>query len=165
MVDVFKRPWVAVGIAVLFVALYFSIIGALAPDAITTFFHVGPGNKPENTTTFIGMNIDTWSKTIGVYCIALLSSLVWSYYQTYGWQLASYTNRAIKEVAYSKASALAFMTFNPFLGQLMATVMFFTSLTVQFQFIFFEALGSLIGSYSYALKRISEIEFNVPDTL
>jgi hypothetical protein len=45
----------------------------------------------------------------------------------------------------------------------MSVVMFFTSLTVQFQYIFFEALGQLIGSYSYALKRISEIKFDVPE--
>jgi len=45
----------------------------------------------------------------------------------------------------------------------MAVVMFFTSLTTQFQFIFFEVIGSFFGPLSFSLKRISEKKFDVPD--
>ncbi len=162
MEDFLYQPWVAVGVAVLFVTLYFAIIGSLAPDAIQNFFHIGPATKDENRTTFIGMNIDTWGKTVGVYVIAFFSSWVWSLYSTYGMALGSYSNRAIREVSYSKQSALIFLIINPLLCQLMGVVMFFTSLTTQFQFIFFEVLGGFLGNFRFNLKRISEIKFDVP---
>ena len=122
----------------------------------TGFLHFGPG-----TGKFLGINIDSWPKVLALYGIGFFASLFTSYYQ---WIMAnnihSYVyNQAIKEVPYSRFWIYVITLMEPFFYQILGIIQFFTTLTMQFQFILPQFLGSLVADMPFTLKRLGEKTF------
>jgi hypothetical protein len=84
-----------------------------------------------------------------------------SYYQ---WVMAnnihSYVyNRAISEVPYSRFWIYLINIMEPFFYQILSVVQFFTTLTMQLQFILPQFLGSLVADLPFTLKRLGEKKY------
>lgn len=68
-------PKIALVIFTLFLVGYITYIveeGGFAKS----FLHFGPGTDKENTTTFIGITLDSWTKVGTLYAISFLSALL-----------------------------------------------------------------------------------------
>jgi hypothetical protein len=125
------------------------------------FFQFGPGKTPETTAEFIGIKIDTWSKVIIMYVIGFLTSIIIQYYHTImNDNLRSYIwNKAIKHIPYTKSWTYIVVILEPILLQLLQIIQLFTTLTMQFQFIIPEFLGSFIAELPFTLRILGTKSF------
>ena len=152
IVDFFMSPKVVLVLFTLFLVGYIIFLdeeGAFKNG----FLQFGPG-----TGSFLGIKIDSWSKVISLYLVGFFASLMTSYYQ---WIMAnnihSYVyNRAIKKVPYSRFWIYLVNILEPFFYQILQIVQFFTTLTMQLQFILPQFLGSLLADMPFTLKRLGE---------
>ncbi len=122
----------------------------------TTFLQFGPGEG-----TLLGIKLDSWPKVITLYAVGFFTSVMTSYYQ---WIMAnnihSYVyNRAVSEVPYSRFWIYLINILEPFFYQILAVVQFFTTLTMQFQFILPQFLGSLVADMPFTLQRLGEKKY------
>jgi hypothetical protein len=125
------------------------------------FLHFGPGTTDENTTQFLGIVLDTWPKVGLMYLAGFISSLMSTYY-SYAMinNLHSYIwNRAIKKVPFSKRWTYVVVFAEPFFMQVLTIITFFTSLTLQFQFIIPQFIGSVIIEIPFTIQRLREKQF------
>jgi len=151
-VSFFMEPKVVLVLFTLFLVGYIIFLdeeGAFSNG----FLHFGPG-----AGTFLGIKIDSWSKVIALYAVGFFASLMTSYYQ---WIMANNIhsfvyNRAIKEVPYSRFWIYVITIMEPFFYQILQIIQFFTTLTMQFQFILPQFLGSLLADMPFTLKRLGE---------
>ena len=154
-VSFFMEPKVVLIMFTLFLVGYMIFLdeeGAFS----TGFLHFGPG-----TGKFLGINIDSWPKVLALYGIGFFASLFTSYYQ---WIMAnnihSYVyNQAIKEVPYSRFWIYVITLMEPFFYQILGIIQLFTTMTMQFQFILPQFLGSLVADMPFTLKRLGEKTF------
>ena len=125
------------------------------------FLHFGPGTNSDNTATFLGIVLDTWPKVIMMYVAGFLSSLMSTYYSmAMNNNLHSYIwNRAIKKVPFSRRWTYIIVLAEPFFFQVLNIISFFTSLTLQLQFILPQFIGSFIADTPYSIQRMSEKAF------
>ena len=65
-------------------------------------------------------------------------------------------NRAIKHVPYSKTWIYLINIMEPFFYQVLSIIQFFTSLTMQLQFMLPQFLGSLVADMPFTLMRLGE---------
>ncbi len=63
-------------------------------------------------------------------------------------------------IPYSKTWTYAIVLMEPFFYQILSVVQFFTSLTMQFQFILPQFVGSLIADLPFTLQRLGEKRFD-----
>jgi hypothetical protein len=125
------------------------------------FLHFGPGTTDQNTTQFLGIVLDTWPKVGLMYLAGFISSLMSTYY-SYAMtnNLHSYIwNRAIKKVPFSKRWTYVVIFTEPFFMQVLEIITFFTSLTMQFQFIIPQFIGAFIIEIPFTLQRLQEKQF------
>ena len=101
------------------------------------FMHFGPGTNPTNTTTFMGINVDNWNKTISVYAISFFTTILYTYYQSsVVLYLHSYIlNPSVKTVEYKKFHLTIFLIFEIFVLFVLNIVTIFTVMTTQLQFL------------------------------
>ena len=128
------------------------------------FLHFGPGTTDENTTQFLGIVLDTWPKVGLMYLAGFMASLMSSYYN-YAMinNLHSYIwNRAIPEVPFSKRWTYIVILVEPFIFQILQIILFFTSLTLQLQFIIPQFIGNLIIEIPFSLQRLRSKKFSEP---
>ena len=125
------------------------------------FLHFGP--SPD--TQFFNIKLKTWPQVISVYIIAFLSALSLSYYQN----IASYyVNKVLLNPAYrepikhSKYWSNILGIADPLVNAIMAAINFFVTLTMEFQFIFFQLLGTIVVSIPSNLSEISKKKFTLP---
>jgi hypothetical protein len=117
---------------------------------------------PSSDSKFLNIQLDSWSKVISVYFIALFSSLSLSYYQNV---VSSYVSGVLLHPAYkdsiaqSKIVSQILVTADPIVTAVMAAINFFITLTMEFQFIFFQLLGTLAVSIPVNLYTISKKKF------
>ena len=148
-----SNPKTILGISLLFFTVYIIFIweeGGFSQQ----FLHFGPGTSDENTTQFLGIVLDTWPKVGLMYLAGFISSLMSTYYM-YAMQnnLHSYIwNRAITEVPFSKRWTYVVIISEPFFYQILGIISFFTSLTLQVQFIIPQFIGSLIVEIPLRIK-------------
>ena len=98
-----ESPKTILGISGLYLTLYIVFIGKEG-GFTSQFLHFGPGTDDSNTTTFIGIRLDTWQRVVLMYCVSFLSSVMNTYYlyamtnnlHSYIW------NRAVPKVPFSK---------------------------------------------------------------
>ena len=160
LADFLSNPKTILGISLLFFTVYITFIweeGGFSQQ----FLHFGPGTSDENTTQFLGIVLDTWPKVGLMYLAGFISSLMSTYYM-YAMQnnLHSYIwNRAITDVPFSKRWTYIVIVSEPFFYQILGIISFFTSLTLQVQFIIPQFIGSLIIEIPFSLQRLREKKF------
>lgn len=117
---------------------------------------------PSPDTRFFNIQLKSWSQVISVYIIAFLSAISLSYYQNIA---GSYVNNILLNPAYkdpikhSKFRSNILGTADPLINAIMSAINFFVTLTMEFQFIFFQLLGTVIISIPSNLYSISKKTF------
>jgi hypothetical protein len=161
MIEFFMSPKVALIIFTLFLVAYIVFIDEEGGFQ-GKFLHFGPGTNAENTTSFMNIKMDTWQKVILLYIVSFFASLLTTYYQSVmSNNIHSYIwNRALKTMPYSKTWTYAIVLMEPFFYQILSVVQFFTSLTLQLQFIIPQFIGSLIADIPFTLHRLGEKRFD-----
>ena len=143
--DFLSSPKAILAISTVFLSGYIAFIG-FEGGFTSQFLHFGPGTNDTNTTTFIGIVLDSWEKVIFMYFVSFLSSLMNTYY-SYAMtnNLHSYIwNRAVPKVPFSKKWTYVVVLAEPFILQVLMVTEFFTNLTMQLQFIIPQFIGSVI---------------------
>jgi len=161
IVEFFMSPKVALIIFTLFLVAYIVFIDEEGGFK-GKFLHFGPGTNASNTTSFMNIRLDSWQKVGLLYVVSFFASLLTSYYQSVmANNIHSYIwNRALKSMPYSKTWTYAVVLMEPFFYQILSIVQFFTSLTMQLQFIVPQFLGSLLAEVPFTLKRLGEKRFD-----
>ena len=159
--DWLNSPKTIIFISTVFLTGYIAFI-QVEGGFSSQFLHFGPGTNEDNTTSFIGIVLDTWSKTILMYFVSFLSSLMNTYYlyamtnnlHSYIW------NRAITNVPFSKKWTYVVILSEPLLMQILQITSFFTTLTLQLQFILPQFVGSAIIEipFTIAMLRLKTFE-------
>lgn len=161
--DYLGNPKMILGISSVFFTGYITFI-YLAGGFSQQFLHFGPGTNDQNTAQFLGITLDTWPKVGLMYLAGFLSALMSNYY-SYAMtnNLHSYIwNRAIAKVPFSKRWTYIVIFAEPLFFQILSIISFFTSLTLQLQFIVPQFLGGFIMEVPFALQRLREKEFASP---
>jgi hypothetical protein len=125
------------------------------------FLHFGPGTTDANTTQFLGIVLDTWSKVYLMYLAGFMSSVMSTYYN-YAMinNLHSYIwNRAVPEVPFSKRWTYIVILAEPAFFQILNIISFFTSLTLQLQFIIPQFIGGTLIEIPFSIQRLREKKF------
>jgi hypothetical protein len=161
IVEFFMSPKVALIIFTLFLVSYIIFIDEEGGFK-GKFLHFGPGTTADNTTSFMNIKLDNWNKVILLYVVSFFASLLTTYYQSVmGNNIHSYIwNRALTTIPYSKTWTYAIVLMEPFFYQILSIIQFFTSLTMQFQFIIPQFLGGLIAELPFTLRRLGEKRFD-----
>jgi len=161
--DSLGNPKMILGISSVFFTGYITFI-YLAGGFNQQFLHFGPGTNDQNTAQFLGITLDTWPKVGLMYLAGFLSALMSNYY-SYAMtnNLHSYIwNRAITKVPFSKRWTYIVIFAEPLFYQILSVISFFTTLTLQLQFIVPQFLGGFIMEVPFALQRLREKEFASP---
>ena len=158
--EILSSPKSIIIISTIYLTGYISLIGREG-GFTTQFLHFGPGTNSENTTSFIGIQLDTWEKVILMYVVSFLSSLMNNYYlYSMTNNLHSYIwNRAITKVPFSKKWTYIVIMVEPFIMQVLSITQFFTNLTMQLQFIIPQFIGSLIIEVPFTIERLREKKY------
>lgn len=125
------------------------------------FLHFGPSSD----TQFFNIKLESWRQVISVYIIAFLSALSLSYYQNFA---SFFVNNVLLNPAYkdpihhSKHWSYILGIADPIINAIMAAINFFVTLTMEFQFIFFQLLGTVAVSIPSNLAEISKKKFTLP---
>jgi len=161
LADWLNSPKTIMFISTVFLAGYMAFI-QVEGGFSSQFLHFGPGTNEDNTTSFIGITLDTWSKVILMYFVSFLSSLMNTYYlyamtnnlHSYIW------NRAMPHVPFSKKWTYIVILSEPLLMQILQVTSFFTTLTLQLQFILPQFIGSAIVEipFTIAMLRLKTFE-------
>jgi hypothetical protein len=160
LADFLSSPKTILGISAIYLTGYITFIG-VEGGFTTQFLHFGPGTDASNTTTFIGIALDSWEKVILMYFVSFLSSLMNTYY-TYAMtnNLHSYIwNRAVPTVPFSKKWTYVVVLAEPFIVQVLDITQFFTNLTMQLQFIIPQFIGSIIIEVPFTMQRLREKKY------
>ena len=158
--NILSSPKSILLISGLYLTVYMCFIG-LEGGFTSQFLHFGPGTDETNTTAFLGIVLNSWKKVIAMYFVSFLSSLMNTYY-TYAMSnnLHSYIwNRAIPKVPFSKKWTYVVILAEPFLMEILSITSFFTSLTMQLQFIIPQFIGSVIVEIPFTIQRLREKEY------
>ena len=120
---------------------------------------------PSSDTQFFNIKLKSWPQVISVYIISFFSAVSLSYYQN----IASfYVNKILLNPAYkdpikhSKYWSYVLGIADPLVNAIMTAINFFVTLTMEFQFIFFQLLGTIIISIPSNLSEISNKKFTLP---
>ena len=68
IMEYFYNPYIVVVIFVLFLMFYFVYLDVEGSFA-NGFLHFGPGGDNSNTTQFMGVTLDSWSKVFTLYFV------------------------------------------------------------------------------------------------
>jgi hypothetical protein len=161
--DLLSSPKTILGISAVFMTGYVTFI-AREGGFSSQFLHFGPGTDASNTTTFIGIVLDTWPKVCLMYFVSFLSAVMNTYY-TYAMtnNLHSYIwNRAVPKVPFSRRWTYVVTLAEPFIMQVLTVTTFFTNLTMQLQFIVPQFIGGMIIEVPFTIQRLREKEYEFP---
>jgi hypothetical protein len=161
ILEFFMSPKVALIIFTLFLVAYIVFIDEEGGFK-GKFLHFGPGTDASNTTSFMNIKLDSWQKVGLLYAVSFFAALLTTYYQSVmSNNIHSYIwNRALDTIPYSKTWTYAIVMMEPFFYQVLSIIQFFTSLTMQLQFILPQFVGSLIADLPFTLKRLGEKRFD-----
>ena len=149
----------------LFVFVFF-LIGYLVfldeEGAFTqSFLHFGPGTSEKNTTSFLGIRLDSWTKVGVLYVVGFLSALLTTYYEiVIDQNIDSYIwNRAIKRVPYSRTWTYLIVIVEPLFYQILEIIEFLSIMTLQVQFIIPQFVGAYIAQVPFTLRMLGTKRF------
>jgi hypothetical protein len=158
-INVLLRPQFALIFFIVALIIYIIILdteGAFQKK----FLNFGP--SPD--TKFLNITLQSWSQVISLYIIAFFSSLSLSYYQNIASSFVSgvLLNPAYKDpIKHSKFWSITLGIVDPIMNAIMAAINFFVTLTMEFQFIFFQLLGSVVVSIPSNLYNILQKKFTM----
>ena len=158
--DVLSSPKTILGVSGVYLTLYIIFI-AKEGGFTSQFLHFGPGTNESNTTTFIGIRLDTWQRVLLMYCVSFISAVMNTYY-TYAMtnNLHSYIwNRAVPKVPFSKKWTYIVVLAEPFILEVLQITQFFTNLTMQLQFIIPQFIGATLIEIPFTIQRLREKEY------
>lgn len=153
-----SSPKTILGISTAYLFVYVGFIakeGGFSSD----FIRFGPGDA-----SFIGVKLDTWEKVFMMYFISFISAVMSNYY-SYAMtnNLHSYIwNRAVPKVPFSKRWTYIVVLAEPFLMEVLAITSFFTTLTLQLQFIIPQFIGATLIEIPFTIQRLREKEYELP---
>ena len=161
ILEFFMSPKVALIVFTLFLVAYIVFIDEEGGFK-GKFLHFGPDTDASNATSFMNIKLDSWNKVGLLYAVSFFAALLTTYYQSVmSNNIHSYIwNRALTTIPYPKTWTYAIVLMEPFFYQILSVVQFFTSLTMQFQFILPQFVGSLIADLPFTLKRLGEKRFD-----
>lgn len=161
LLDFFMSPKIALIIFIFFIIGYIIFIDEEG-GFTEQFLHFGPGTTDKNTTKFLGIKLDSWTKVAMLYIVGFFSALLTSYYQTVmGNNIHSYIwNRALKSVPFSKTWTYFIVILEPFFYQVLQVIQFFTNMTMQLQFIIPQFIGSYLADVPFTIQRLGEKRFD-----
>jgi hypothetical protein len=156
----FLSPYTAVILFIVFLVgffLYLDIEGSFENG----FLHFGPGDKRANTTSFMGVRLDSWSKVLTLYLICFTVGFMTSYYDNTVTQslFASIYKRTDQVVPYSMAGAYSVTLVDPFIIHSLKIIEFLATLTLQFQFILPLFLGEYLGDLPQKLYDLGQRQY------
>jgi hypothetical protein len=160
LADFLSSPKTILMFSAIYLTAYITFIGKEG-GFTSQFLHFGPGTNASNTTTFVGIVLDTWQKVILMYFVSFLSSIMNTYYlyamtnnlHSYIW------NRAVPKVPFSRRWTYVVILAEPFILQVLSVTQFFTNLTMQLQFIIPQFIGSMIIEIPFTIQRLREKEY------
>lgn len=158
--DTLSSPKIILGVSAVYLSLYILFI-AKEGGFTSQFLHFGPGTDETNTTTFIGIRLDTWQRVLLMYSVSFISAVMNTYY-TYAMtnNLHSYIwNRAVPKVPFSKKWTYIVILAEPFILEVLQITQFFTTLTMQLQFIIPQFVGATLIEIPFTIQRLREKEY------
>ena len=101
------------------------------------FLHFGPGTDASNTATFMGVSITSWKKTISIYFVSFITTILLTYYNSaISVYIQSFIrNPAVTKLEHKKHHLTIFLVFEIFILFTLNVLSIFTIMTAQFQFI------------------------------
>lgn len=150
------NPKVAVLIFIVFLIAYITFIdeeGGFSKN----FLNFGPSE-----TRFLGIKVDSWPKVISVYFLGFLAAVMTTYYETivenhvhsYIW------NKAIKKVPFSRIWTHIIVFLEPFFDEILSVIQFFTTMTMQLQFLIPQFIGHFIADVPFTLQILMTKKFS-----
>ena len=156
-----SAPIMVLFVSLMFMTCYMTFI-ALEGGFSSQFLHFGPGTDASNTTSFVGIILDTWPKVYLMYFVSFLSAVMNTYY-TYSMSnnLHSYIwNKAITRVPFSRRWTYVVIMSEPFLYLVLSITSFYTNLTMQLQFLIPQFIGCTLMEIPFTFQRLREKEFD-----
>lgn len=155
-----NNPYIAVILFIVFLVgffVYLDIEGAFANG----FLHFGPGDDRANTTTFMGIKLDSWTKVITLYTLCFFTGVLSSYYDN---TVKNTLFREIwdveqKQLSYTQSGAYTVSLVDPFIMHALKIFEFLETLTLQFQFILPLIVGQYLVDIPYILEILAQKEF------
>jgi len=157
ILNLFMRPEVATLCIIIFITGYLIYIdkeGGFKDG----FLEFGPSDKGK----FIGMKIDSWVKVIVLYIIGFITGFVKTYYSQsvyIGIDMYLQNHLAI-DMPSNKKWTYIIVLFDPIIQNLFTIITFFTTLTMQLQFILPMFIGNRLASIPFTLKRLALKKFS-----
>jgi hypothetical protein len=154
--DIFWNPYFIVVIFIVFLIIYFIYLDVEGSFA-NGFLHFGPGGDNVNSTQFMGITLDSWSKVITLYFICFTTGFLSTHYDNV--VSKEIINRVIDpyvtHIPYSQSGAYAVVLIDPLIMHSLKIIEFFATLTLQFQFILPVVVGSYLGDLPSIMSILS----------
>jgi hypothetical protein len=155
-----NNPYIAVIIFIVFLVgffVYLDIEGSFENG----FLHFGPGDDRENTTTFMGIKLDSWSKVITLYIMCFFTGVLTSYYNetVKETMFKEIWNADQKVLTYTQAGTYTVSIIDPLIMHALNILALLETLTIQFQFILPLVVGQYMLDLSYLLDVLAKKEF------
>jgi hypothetical protein len=156
IMEILWNPYFIVVIFIVFLIAYFiylDVEGSFADG----FLHFGPGGDNDNTTKFMGITLDSWSKVITLYFICFTTGFLSVHYDNVVsmTMINNVMDTSVKHIPYTETGTYTVVLLDPLIMHSLQVIELFATLTLQFQFILPLVLGSYIGGLPAALSFLS----------
>lgn len=160
LINILSSPQVALITFIVFLISYIIFLD-VEGGFTNKFLKFGPGNKPENTASFIGIKLDSWPKVVMMYAVGFFTSLLSSYYHAVmSTSVSTYLyNAAVEDVPYSKQLMYSVVMIEPILLQILWIIQFYLDLTMELQFIIPQFIGNYIASIPFIIKMLGTKQY------
>lgn len=154
--DIFWNPYFVVVIFIVFLIIYFIYLDVEGSFA-NGFLHFGPGGDTTNSTQFMGITLDSWSKVLTLYLICFTTGFLSTHYDNVVTSsiINKLTDPTVTYVPYSQSGTYAVVLIDPLIMHSLKVIEFLATLTLQFQFILPVVVGSYIGGLPTVLPMLS----------
>lgn len=154
--DIFWNPYFIVVIFIVFLIVYFVYLDVEGSFA-NGFLHFGPGGDTTNSTQFMGITLDSWSKVLTLYLICFTTGFLSTHYDNVVTSsiINKLTDPSVTYVPYSQSGTYAVVLIDPLIMHSLKVIEFLATLTLQFQFILPVVVGSYIGGLPTVLPLLS----------
>ena len=156
IMDIFWNPYFIVVIFIVFLIVYFVYLDVEGSFA-NGFLHFGPGGDTTNSTQFMGITLDSWSKVLTLYLICFTTGFLSTHYDNVVTSsiINKLTDPSVTYVPYSQSGTYAVVLIDPLIMHSLKVIEFLATLTLQFQFILPVVVGSYIGGLPTVLPLLS----------
>lgn len=154
--EYFYNPYIVVVIFVLFLMFYFVYLDVEGSFA-NGFLHFGPGGDNTNTTQFMGVTLDSWSKVFTLYFICFSVGFLSTHYENVvtASMISGLMDSRETHIPYSQTGTYAVVLIDPLITHSLKIIEFLATLTLQLQFILPVVIGSYIGGLPTVLTMLS----------